>query len=441
MSALVPIAYAGWFLLVLILFTVLPGRHAVVTGFLIAWLFLPVTAYGIKGLPDFSKMLATNLGVLGAIALCDRRRLNALRPRWIDLPMIVWCLCPFASSMSNGLGAYDGLSAVFAHCTTWGVPYAIGRMYYASLPSLRSLAMGVLIGGLLYVPLCWIEIQIGPQLHRALYGYAPRPIWQAMRFGGWRPTVFMQHGLMVGFWMAAASLTGAWLWATGSLHRGAGIAAAALALTTVLVKSVNAWVLLALGGGVLWSIRRYRTAWPLWCVIALVPLYVLIRSMGWWNGEQLGPLVTSVLGTERGESVAFRLARERIVAERARQRPLVGWGGWGRARFYGPNGEAVAILDSTWILAFGNSGFLGLLSFLAALLLPVVVFCRRYPIQQWADPGVAAAAVLALVVALYAVDNCFNAMVNPIYMLAAGGLAGAAAVDDDVSIAVVQESR
>jgi hypothetical protein len=45
---------------------------------------------------------------------------------------------------------------------------------------------------------------------------------QTMRFGGWRPTVFMEHGLMVGMWMSMAAMIGLWLWWTGTLKRVCG---------------------------------------------------------------------------------------------------------------------------------------------------------------------------------------------------------------------------
>ncbi len=41
--------------------------------------------------------------------------------------MAVWCACPIASSLTNGLGLYDGLSASFGRFVMWGLPYLLGR--------------------------------------------------------------------------------------------------------------------------------------------------------------------------------------------------------------------------------------------------------------------------------------------------------------------------
>ena len=81
----------------------------------------------------------------------------------------------------------------------------------------------------------------------------------------------------------------------------------------------------------------------------------------------------------------------------------------------------MTVVDSLWIKAFGESGAIGLFSVFAVILLPVLLFWRRF---ADAHAGRGPAVVLAVLLVLYAVDCCLNAMVNPVYMLAAGGLAG-----------------
>src|SRR5438067_483847 len=88
-------------------------------------------------------VLACFVAALLGIALTDPGRLSALRPRWFDLPMAVWCACPMASSLDNGLGAYDGCSIILAQMLTWGFPYLIGRAYFQDLDGLRALCLGI----------------------------------------------------------------------------------------------------------------------------------------------------------------------------------------------------------------------------------------------------------------------------------------------------------
>ena len=165
----VVIALFGYIPFVIGLFSFLTPRKAVVWSFLVAWLFLPMSDLPIHGFTDYNKMSAACVGVLIAAFFFDLDSLLAFRPKIWDIPMLVWCFCPYFSSIYNGFGAYDGLSSVAYQTTTWGLPYLIGRLYFYDLKGLRELAIGIVIGGLLYVPLCWFEIRMSPQLHMRVY--------------------------------------------------------------------------------------------------------------------------------------------------------------------------------------------------------------------------------------------------------------------------------
>ena len=166
MTILIPITLFGWIPVVLMIFSLLPPRRAVITAFIFAWLFLPMAGYNVPGLPDYTKRTATSLAVLLGMALFHSNLLFAFRPRWFDLPIVVYCcLCPIASSLSNSLGFYDGCAAALATSVTWGLPYLIGRVYFTRLEHLRELAVGIVVGGLICLPLCWWEMRMSPQLH------------------------------------------------------------------------------------------------------------------------------------------------------------------------------------------------------------------------------------------------------------------------------------
>src|SRR5215213_2912828 len=236
---------AVWIPTVLVLFAVLPSRRAVIVSFLAAWLFLPMASYPLPFLPDYTKMSATCAGIFIATLIFDVKRVVRFKPSWVDLPMVFFCGFPFISSLVNGLGAYDGVSDMLWHVITWAFPYFIGRLYFSDARGLRELAMGILIGGLLYVPLCLFEVRMSPQLHNLVYGFFPRMV--QVRFGGWRPSVFMDGGLQVGMWMVGASLIGIWQRKTGALKGMWGISASwlivALVVTTVLCRATGALVL------------------------------------------------------------------------------------------------------------------------------------------------------------------------------------------------------
>src|SRR4051794_33743404 len=138
MGFLVPLTLFSWIPFVLFLFLILPPRRAVIWAFLLAWLFLPMAGYSVPGLPDYTKMSATTLGVLIGAALFDSDRLLSFRPKWVDIPILLYCGSPFVTSYLCGLGMYDGCSEIVRAFIIWGLPYFIGRIYFNDLESIRE---------------------------------------------------------------------------------------------------------------------------------------------------------------------------------------------------------------------------------------------------------------------------------------------------------------
>jgi hypothetical protein len=442
----------AWIPVVLFLFSKLPIQRALILSFLIAWLFLPMGEIKFAGIPSYNKMSATSYGILLATFIFDFQRIRQFRSHWIDLPMLVWCLSPGLSSLANGLGPYDAASATLTQTVTWGFPYFLGRLYLGTLKGLQQLAIAIVWGGLVYIPLCLLEIRLSPQLHFWLYGFYPQSFDQAIRYGGFRPIIFMQHGLMVGTWMMTATLIAFWFWRTGSLEpllwqfaqgtppkadfnreplwgRSLAIFCGLLA-TFALVKATGAYFLLVLGIALVLGIRWWRTSLPLLLVIAALCGYLVFNSTGGMTPQaiaQVSTVASRLTNTDRGSSLNFRLTNEALLSAKARQQPVFGWGGWGRARIYDEFGKDISVTDSLWIINFGNFGYVGLISWMGALLLPVLVFVLlRYPASMWLHPQVLPAAILSIGLVLYVMDCLVNAMVNPIYTLVAGGIAGLA---------------
>ena len=423
MEIFATIVMLAWIPAVLLLFAVLPPRRAVIIAFLAAWLFLPMVAYQLPFLPDYTKMSATCAGVFLGAMLFDGKRILSFVPRWVDLPIIVFCVCPFASSMVNGLGIWDGVSGVLSNTVTWGMPYFVGRIYFNSAQALRELAISIFIGGLLYVPLCLFELRMSPVLHGMVYGFSPRGA--QMRFGGWRPNVFMDGGLPVGLWMTGASLVGFWLWRTGALKKLLGLSldwmVCPLMITTVLCRSSGALVLLIMAVAVLWFTAVTRSRIALACLIAAAPVYVVLRTSGIWHGEEL-VAAARLVDKDRAGSLKFRLDNEDILVAKGLQRPIFGWGGWGRGRVYDEWGGDVSVTDGRWVIELGAHGLVGVISLFGALILPLTLLVRRRSPRSLLSPALAPALVLGILVVLYAIDSLPNAMANPIYMLAGGAV-------------------
>ncbi|HYE01905.1 MAG TPA: hypothetical protein VD963_01590 [Phycisphaerales bacterium] len=419
----------AWIPVVALLFAVLPARRAVLAAMLGAWLFLPMGGFDISGLPDYTKMNATSYALLLCVLAFDFGRVMRFRPAPIDLPMAAWCAVPALSALDNGHGAYEAASAVFAQIVTWAIPYFVGRLYFRTPGELRELAVAIVIGGLLYVPLCLLELWISPQLHRLLYGAHQHSFAQSYRVGllsTWRPMVFMQHGLMVAAWMMSAAVIAAWLWSTGAARRvlgsPVGLVAGVLLVVAVLCKSVGAIALLLVGLACLVAVRYLRLGVVLAC-LAVAPLgYIWLRGPVGWDGAPLVDAAALVAGGDRAQSLGFRLHNENMLYARAMQRPLLGWGRMGENRVRGDELEDVSTTDGMWIIAVGVNGVVGLAALYWWLLTPPLLVLwrlRRVPLT-WPQRGPIYGLVTVLL--LFAADTIPNSMVNPVFVLIAGGL-------------------
>ncbi|WP_308254043.1 O-antigen ligase domain-containing protein [Geminocystis sp. GBBB08] len=429
-----------WLPVILYLFSKFPPRKAVIVSFLGGLLFLPQKAgFKLPLIPDYQGMAATCYGIFIGILIYDSQILGKFQLKWIDVPVILFGISPLFSSLSNFssidtiLALYDGVNQSITQIVIWGMPYFLGRLYLNNLKGLTELAINIVKGGLLYVPLCLYEVRMSPQLHNMVYGYFPHEFAQTMRYGGWRPQVFMQHGLTVSFFMMSATLIALSLWQGKVVQKIWRIpikwVSIILLITFILLKSTGAYGLFLLGLIILFSAKWLRLNLPLILVMVAIIVYLTITSTGNFDSKSIVNFLGNFAPEERVQSLEFRFYNEKILGDRARERILFGWGGWGRNRVYTENwaGDLVdiSITDSLWIIVFGNNGLFGLISLITFLLLPVFCFTLfRYPPKAWFYPQVASAAVLAVCLTLAVVDYLLNFSFNPIFPLISGGLSG-----------------
>lgn len=420
----------GWPALAVALFAFMPPRRALVLGFVLGWLFLPQLALPLPFV-KWDKHTATSVGAVLGVLIFDTPRLFAFRPTLVDMSMAVWCFVPYSSAVSNGLSPYDGAASSATQFVIWGVPYLLGRIYFGDFIGLRGLAVWVFVAGVLYVPFCLFECAISPQLHFMTYGFYQHDFNQVIRMGGYRPMVYMQHGIAVGMMMTAASLTGAWLWWTKSLKTLFGLPVIvpliAVVSTTFAVKSSGALALLLLGLGVLFAMKFLKRYFII-TVLCVVPfIYMAARSIGGWDGENMLRLVEQLSEKDRALSMQCRFDNENMLLKKAMQKPYFGWGPNGANLVLAADGSIISIPDGLWVIAIGTNGIIGLLALFAAQIVPVMLVKRRFPATGWDDPMLAGVASFAVLITLHAIDNLMNAMLNPLFILGLGGLAGVVA--------------
>jgi hypothetical protein len=111
------------------LFTLLGPKRGMLYSVLGGWLFLPAYSKWL-GVPLLhSKGMFVPGVVLIVSLMLDSGRWRRLHFRLLDLPITALVTIAFLTSISNDLGAYDGLSAAAEVGGVWGAPYLLGRLY------------------------------------------------------------------------------------------------------------------------------------------------------------------------------------------------------------------------------------------------------------------------------------------------------------------------
>jgi len=442
------VAYAAlaiWFPIVIAMFALLTPRRAVIGAFVFGYLMLPDLSLHVHTLPDINKVSITCMSVIVGSLIFDGARLFTIRPRLIDLAALTLCFVPIVTSHTNDLGIMDGLATSSTIITRWGLAYWIGRAYFNDWEATRELAMGIVIGGLVYMPLCWWEIRMSPQLHGEVYGLTFNSFRRDSSLFGFRPNVFLADGLTVTMFMGVCTLLAYWAWMTQSPRKLLNIPIiyifASLFFTTIFCKALGGLVLMLAGMAALTMTRWPKTKLPTLVLIIIPFVYVMMRSNKDWSGENLVESARSI-SDERAKSLEFRLRNENMLSEKALQQPWFGWGGSGRAQVYdASDAHRRTIIDGLWIEIFGEHGIVGLGSLLVMVLGSAFLLWRRIPTRFWSDPACAAPAALCVVVALYMIDGLFNATFNPVASLAVGAVASMSFVARDLFRGVAAQAQ
>lgn len=421
MAPFIYVALSGILPVSLLLFSVMSARRALIYTFIVGYLFLPMAAIGFSGIPDINKNSATAIAALVSVLVFDARALFRFRFRWFDLFMCSYCLIPVISGAANGLDALASASAGLTEVFTWGLPYFLARAYFIRPEHGHEALKAIFNGGLIYMPLCWFEFLMSPMLHYYVYGFHQHQWIQSMRWGGWRPTVFLQHGLAVGFWMMAATLCGIYLWRWGGVKRVFGVATGWLVtlmvITTIFCKAGGANFLLIVGLSLLFiPFLRKSARGLLVAFLLLVLMYLGGRFTGALPAETVCDAAGRVFEEGRIASLRGRLQQEDVLLQRSKASPILGFGPWGGYRLSEDGYGIVKATDGLWIIVLGKFGIVGLSLFFSMLLVPVCIALFGWP---RGGPGVAESlgiAVATMIVLFYAYDCMFNAMVSPVFL-------------------------
>lgn len=418
---------------------------AVTAAILGGYLLLPGN-YSIE-LPAFPSLGKNSIpalaAVLAALMIWKGPRLQALGPdmvlpglwprsRAVRILFIVLLVGSAATVLTNtdtlrygprtlpALRPYD-VASFLGNMLFALLPFLLARKYLAHPDAQRVLLTGLVVAGIGYSLLALYEVRMSPQLSRMVYGYFPHDWRQHLRAGGYRPVVFLEHGLWLAIFFCSAFLAALALWrsSTGAIRTRWLAASAWLFMTLVLSKGVGALGIgLLLGTIILFLPVRLQVIGAAVLAGALLT-YPMLRGAGLAPTE----IALSLAGqydTGREASLRFRLMNEDLLLDKANDRPAFGWGSWGRNRVFDDTGQDLSITDGHWIILIGSRGWIGYLAEFGLLLMPMIYLGLRW--KHLALTPATAGLSLALIANM--IDLIPNATLTPVTWLMAGALAG-----------------
>jgi hypothetical protein len=284
------------------------------------------------------------------------------------------------------------------------------------------------IAALVYSIPMLLEVRLSPQFHRWVYGYFPHSFAQQIRYGGYRPVVFLEQGLQVALFAAMA------LVATIVLARSrkrvitapTGLVAGYLTFVLLLCKTLGATVYALVAGPVV-MFTRPRTWVKLSCALLLVVWsYPVLRTYNIIPVHHISAAANSI-SPDRSRSFDERVENEDLLLGKALQKPLFGWGTWGRNRVRDQyTGQDITVSDGGWIIEFGTFGWLGYFSLFG--LFAVAGFRALRAVGTEVTTTSMAIGGASLLLAMNVVDAIPNSNLTPLTFALGGAIASAAGV-------------
>lgn len=435
----------GWPLVVVILFRRLPLPAALAWSVVAGYLLLPLRAgFDLPLLPTVGKTLVLSLsaGVMCLIALRGRGTngpgpvppLEIRRGQTLYMALLgLLVASPFLTVLQNaeaifigdrvlpGIRPYDAFSIISGLLVAL-LPFLLGRRFLADADSQRILLRVLVLACLAYSVLILYEVRMSPQLNRMLYGFFPHSFAQHIRGDGFRPLVFMSHGLWLAIFVATGTLSALALWRDGTPRATRQrwlLAGLYLLVVLVLCRSLGALALTLLFAPLMLFAPR-KTQLLLAAVVAgIVLIYPMMR------GADLVPVDTIYRAAERinparAGSFQTRLVNEDRLLAHAQRKPLAGWGSWGRNRVYNEDGRDITTTDGYWIIVVSTFGWLGYIAQFGLLTVPLLMLgLQRNRLDlSFATSG------LALILGVGLIDLIPNATISPVLWLMAGSMMG-----------------
>jgi hypothetical protein len=316
-----------------------------------------------------------------------------------------------------GLGFRDILSTVISQWLLL-MPFILGLQLVKTHDDQILFLKLLVIAGIFYSLPILFEIRMSPQLHRWTYGFFPHSWIQQIRYSGFRPVVFLGHGLWVSIFIFTVlgslislsklkiklfrfsdTLLIAFFLGLLILSKGVGSILLGISLLGIMIllkaESINS---------VARIIALTAITYPLLCLVDLFPHQYLIDS-------------AQIIDPTRADSLKYRFDQESAVLERASQKILFGWGGWDRNRLED------SVTDGYWVILVGKYGLLGFAAIFGLIFNTIwkaKEICRIETDRKTKQ----FMAGISLTIAFLMIDQIPNASINPLLWLMVGAQAG-----------------
>ena len=340
----------SWPIISAALFGILGFKRGLIVSVLAGYLLLPPNfTIDLPVLPTYDKRSAIAAGlILGLFTYKGRR--EVIQEKWIGIVLLIlftaYVLNPFLVFVTNteplsfgprvipGIRLWDVVGMVW-NAVIFCVPLYMGYRFLRTPEDHRQLIVFMVWAGFAYSFLVLFEARMSPQLSIWIYGYFPHSWIQHVRGGAFRPIVFLGHGLAVGLLLLSVLLASIALSREVDAKRRMFYLLGAFWIFLVLVVSRNfGALLLAFAFAPLLLLLTPATQTRIAAIVAIMFLcYPVIRQAEVLPIDGFVALIEPI-APERAGSFQVRLENEQELLARALEKPLSGWGGFGRSRMY-----------------------------------------------------------------------------------------------------------
>ncbi|MET0169197.1 MAG: hypothetical protein ABW191_02270 [Aliihoeflea sp.] len=429
---------SAWPVIVVMMFRRMPVERALIWSILGGYLLLPpLIAIDIPVLPSLDKHAIPALSACVCLIALGHRLKPLPATLFGKLLVLTFILSPIGTVLTNREPIIFATGGLLPGLSSWDIVSSAAYQFLALLPlflardvlstpnAQRELVRALVVAGLIYsVPMLY-EMRMSPQLNTKIYGFFQHSFDQTMRFGGFRPIVFLQHGLWVALFAVTALAAACASLRYAEPHQRTRYVAASFYLGVILIfcRSVGP-VVLAAALVPLVLFASMRTQLRVAAVLAIIVVaYPLLRSADLVPVDAMLAQAEHVDADRQG-SLRYRFDNEAILLDRANEKPYFGWGAWNRNLVHDyETGQSISVSDGRWIIVIGIGGLFAYIAEFGLLALPLLMLRRRaLSIQRDADAPFLG--VLGLMLAFNMVDLIPNATLTPITWILAGSILG-----------------